>query len=296
MSLQGEGSITFWLYHPETDWQTNTKPYKFGPMSSHGIEVTAIKNPDFTLAILISGPLSKTIVFHGPMPKLLLPDGVFVAITWSYPVVTLYVGPEKVGEIVLLETQRATLPIRIKSPNDTPTLDVVENVLENLNHVFNTVSGFLDASDAQICITTITNGLDLSKFSVASSSKGSWQAILNGTKSVFDFVRQRFGDFLAVCSGYSDRLAQAHVALKEADARIQHEKANQEKLETIAKAFKISREIASHLASQRQDITEADKGQLIDEHFYKPMQQLASIIVTNELQVELRNGTGDRLE
>ena len=295
MSLQGEGSITFWLDHPETDWQTNTKPYQFGPMSSHGIEVTSFKNPDSTLAILISGPLSQTIMFHGPMPKILRSDGVFVAITWRHPVVTLYVGPEKVDELVLSETQRATLPVRITSPNDTPSRDVVYDVLDNLSHVFNTVSGFLDATDPQVCITTITDGLDLSKFSVASSSTGSWQAILNGTKPVFDFVSQRFGDFLAVCSGYGDRLAQAHVALKEAAARIQHEKANQEKLATIAKANEIAREIASHLASHRQDITEADKEHLLNEHFYKPMQQLASTIVTNELKIELRNSSGDRL-
>ncbi|QDV11234.1 hypothetical protein CA51_10950 [Rosistilla oblonga] len=295
MSLQGEGSITFWLDHPDADWQTNTRPYKFGPMSSHGIEVTAFKNPDFTVAILISGPLSQTIMFHGPMPKVLRPDGVFVAITWRHPVVTLYVGPDKVDEFVLSETHRATLPICITSPTDTPSLDVVGDVLDNFSHVFNTVSGFLDATDPQVCITTITDGLDLSKFSVASSSTGSWQAFLNGTKSVFDFVRHRFGDFLAVCSGYGDRLAQAHVALKEADARIQHEKANQEKLATIAKANEIAREIGSHLTSHRQDISEEDKERLLNEHFYKPMQQLASTIVTNELRIEFQNSSDDRV-
>ena len=295
MSLQGEGSITFWLNHPDADWQTNAKPYKFGPISSHGIEVTAFKNPDLTLAILISGPLSQTIMFRGPMPKVLRPDGVFVAITWRHPVVTLYVGPDKVDEFVLSDTHPATLPIRITSPTDTPSLDVVGEVLDSFSHVFNTVSGFLDATDPQVCITTITDGLDLSKFSVASSSTGSWQALLNGTKSVFDFVRHRFGDFLAVCSGYADRLAQAHVALKEADARIQHERANQERLATIAKANEIACEIGSHLASHRQDISEDDKERLLSEHFYKPMQELASTIVTNELRIEFRNSTGDTL-
>jgi hypothetical protein len=295
MSFQGEGSITCWLDHPEMDWQTNTKLYKFGPLSRYGIELTAFKYPDSTLAILISGPLLQTIIFHGPMPKVLHPDGVFVAITWRHPVVTLYVGEDKVDEFVLSETQRATLPIRITSPSDTPSLGVVGEVLDNFSHVFNTVSGFLEATDPQICITTITDGLDQSKFTVASSTTGSWQALLNGTKSVFDFVRNRFGDFLAVCSGYGDRLAKAYVALKEADARIQHEKANQEKLATIAKATEIARELGSRLASYRQDISEADKEQLLNEHFHKPMQQLASIIVTNELKIEFRHSSDDRV-
>lgn len=294
MSLQGEGSITFWLDAPEVDWQTNSKPYKFGPMSSHGIEVTAFKNPDSTLAILISGPLSQTIIFHGPMPRVHHPDGLFVAITWRHPVVTLYVGPDNVAEFVLSETQRATLPIRISSPGDTPSLDVIGDILDNLSHVFNTVSGFLDAKDPKVCVTTITDGLDLSKFSVASSTTGSWQALLNGTKSVFDFVRQRFGDFLSVCSGFGVRLAQAHVALIEADARIRHEKANQERITTIARASEIAREIGNHLASYRQDMSEADKEQLLNEHFYKPMQQLASTIVTNELEIEFRDPSSNR--
>lgn len=294
MSLEQQGTVTFWLLHPHLDWQTNNQGYKFGPFSAHGISWVVFKNPDRSLQVVISGPLSRTSTFNTSVPAIPDKKGLFVAITWHFPVVTLYLSGKPVAEIEAPTVIRATLPITISTPYPTPPLDKVGEVLEFLGIVFNTVSGFLDAPDAASLRAVLVDGLDRSKFGIQQSTTGSFKAVISGTKTVFDFVRDKFTLFLAVFAGKAERLAEAHVSLKEAEAAIQQEKASQERLETMQKAMQIAKEIGRHLTETRTDIDPAEKEKLLQTHFLRPMEQVAKIMTENQMTLTIDTDDGGK--
>ena len=294
MSLEQEGSLTFWLQHQHTDWQTNSQDYKFGPFNAHGLSWVAFKHPDRSFQVVISGALSRPSTFNTRVPDIADPQGLFVVITWRFPTVTLYLNGQPVAEIEAPTVVQASLPITISTPHRTPPLDQVGELLESLGIVFNTVSGFLDAPDAASLRAVLEDGLDRSKFGIQESTTGSFKAIISGTKSVFDFVRDKFTLFLAVFTGKAERLAEAHVSKKEAETAIQQEKANQEKLETIQKAVNIAKDIGQHLSETRTDIDPAEKAALLQAHFLQPMEHVAKIMTENEMTLSIdANDTGN---
>lgn len=237
--------------------------------------------------MVISGPLSRTSTFNTRIPDIVDPKGLFVAITWRFSIVTLYLTGKPVAEIEVPTIVHATLPITISSPEQTPPLDKVGELLEILGIVFNTISGFLEAPDSASLKAVLEDGLDRSKFGIQESTTGSFKALISGTKKVFDFVGDKFTLFLTVFTGKAERLAEAYVSVKEAEAAIQQEKANQEKLETIQKAINVAKQIGQQLSETRTDIDPNDKEALLQKHFLQPMQQLARIMIENQMTLTI---------
>jgi hypothetical protein len=96
MGIEQEGSIAFRLRHPDPDWATNNKPYRFNTVESGPIRAWAMKNPDGTVEFHVTGPLKSEIVLDGKMPKVDA-NGLHVVITWSANNVQLYLNAKPTG-------------------------------------------------------------------------------------------------------------------------------------------------------------------------------------------------------
>src|SRR5262249_7324749 len=86
-----EGTITFWIRHPDPDWSTNDKHYEFGTINANEHSVIAYKTTGRRISLTISGPLGRTFALNEP----LTPGnerGVFVCLTWSPKEVILYLN------------------------------------------------------------------------------------------------------------------------------------------------------------------------------------------------------------
>lgn len=106
MSIREEGSVTFWLRHKHADWTTNSNGYSFGNIDTSEISVDAVKHPDRTIELTVSGPLGKDFTLRYPIPKCDA-RGLFVAITWESPEVKLYLNGGLAGSITLSESDKA---------------------------------------------------------------------------------------------------------------------------------------------------------------------------------------------
>ena len=86
-----EGTVTFWLQHPHSDWTTNSSEYNFPTFRAQGVEVNARKQGDGTLSVNFSHSNAGTFEFRHPAPTD-DPKGVHVAITWTPQKVILYLN------------------------------------------------------------------------------------------------------------------------------------------------------------------------------------------------------------
>jgi hypothetical protein len=100
MGIEKEGSITFTLKHEHKDWATNDSGYRFGTVKISGVSVEAVKNPDRTVQLKVSGPLGKDFEFRTYIPEC-DERGLFVAITWKEPEINLYLNGK------LVETKKS---------------------------------------------------------------------------------------------------------------------------------------------------------------------------------------------
>jgi hypothetical protein len=89
MGIEKEGSIAFRLRHPDKDWSTNDKPYRFNTVEIGPIRAWAMKNPDRSVEFHVSGPLNSEITLNGQL-QAVGERGVHVVITWSEKEVQLY--------------------------------------------------------------------------------------------------------------------------------------------------------------------------------------------------------------
>ena len=95
MSLKNEGSMAFVLQHEHTDWPTNAHGYNFGAAGSEGVTASAVKYPDKTLEIQVTGPFDEAFTFRQPAPEC-GERGLPVALTWKGQEVTLYLDGKAV--------------------------------------------------------------------------------------------------------------------------------------------------------------------------------------------------------
>jgi hypothetical protein len=86
-----EGTITFWLKHQHPDWPSNSNGYYFGPFSHEDLSVKAVKHPDKTLELFVSGPSGRSFEFKHPVPEC-PPKGLMVVITWTPKEMKLYLN------------------------------------------------------------------------------------------------------------------------------------------------------------------------------------------------------------
>ena len=94
--LNGCGSITFWLQHPNVGWTTDGHRYTFPPFHGPvGITVNAIKEPDATVTLQVAGPYARQFTFRQPIPPC-RPKGLFVVVTWDNGEITLHLNAKQV--------------------------------------------------------------------------------------------------------------------------------------------------------------------------------------------------------
>ena len=84
MSVQKEGTITFWLRHEDEDWPINSNGYRFPTVTHDGISVEPVKLPDKTMEVRVYGLLGQALTFRNPIPPC-DERGLFVVITWKAP-------------------------------------------------------------------------------------------------------------------------------------------------------------------------------------------------------------------
>jgi len=102
--LNKRGSAAVLITHEDEDWMTNDSRYAFGPYEEDEISVSAIKQPDKTLDIAISGPFGEIFTFEPPLPDI-DEKNLPVAITWENKKVKLYLA----GQLVETKTKGPTI-------------------------------------------------------------------------------------------------------------------------------------------------------------------------------------------
>jgi hypothetical protein len=91
MNIINEGTISFWIHHEHTDWSMNSNGYNFGSVRQGEITASVVKHPNKIIDVTIDGPFGKQFTFTRPVPEA-NERGVFVAVTWKNPEVTLYLN------------------------------------------------------------------------------------------------------------------------------------------------------------------------------------------------------------
>lgn len=100
MSVENEGSMTFWLSHEHDDWHSNSNGYNFNSFSGNGLTVTVVKQPDCRLDLAVKGPMGQTFSFRVPVPE--CPENrLFVCLTWKHPEFNLYLNSQHIDTITV---------------------------------------------------------------------------------------------------------------------------------------------------------------------------------------------------
>ncbi len=102
--LSKRGNVILEITHEHDDWMTNDSRYDFGPYKKDEISVSAVKQPDKTLEIAISGPFGKIFTFEPPLPDS-DEKNLTVAISWEKKKVKLYLA----GRLVETKTKEPTI-------------------------------------------------------------------------------------------------------------------------------------------------------------------------------------------
>ena len=99
-----EGTISFWLRHPNPAWQVDGSGYDFGCCGDRNLWVSSAKLPDGNLAFCIAGvrdePIIVTTAIFEPGEA-----GVMVAIAWDEGATTLYINGKPAARIPVGEAK-----------------------------------------------------------------------------------------------------------------------------------------------------------------------------------------------
>jgi ribosomal protein S13 len=289
-NIQNEGSITFWISHPHNDWPLNGYGYDFGRLNfpQFGIALSVVKNPDRTLEITISGPLYRTYVLKNRIQDSIIKNNrLFIAITWKYPKVTLYVNAQNTQTVDISPIEINSLEFEIRG-GEKILFSVISEILKDLGVIFNTVSAFQDAENESTLRNILKYQLNENKFSLVESKEGSFMGKIKGPKKVLEFVKQNFKSFLAVIHGYSKKLADNYVKGKELDTDLKEEKLKQEKLETIASAIDVAEKIGNVICRSQNNLSEQERKELISQYFIAPMRSIATTLIENNLTMSIK--------
>jgi|SRR5687768_6523760 len=95
--LSREGSITCWLSHSSPGWLADGLTHLFPDVEHHGIRASFRKEHNGPIRVVLYGALGQVVHLEGRAPHLTsVPNsderGIFVAVTWKFPVVTLYLN------------------------------------------------------------------------------------------------------------------------------------------------------------------------------------------------------------
>ncbi|MDR4497752.1 MAG: hypothetical protein MRK02_07530 [Candidatus Scalindua sp.] len=200
MDILREGSITFWISHPHNDWIVNENGYNFGRRNfpQYGIALSVLKHPDRNLEVILSDPLHRTLVLRKRINDSIIKDSrLFIAITWKYTTVNLYVNGINIQTVDISLIELSTLDFEIKGSDKIP-LSISSEILKELGTVFNTISAFQETTDPSILKIILKDKLNETKFSLKESKEDSFIGKFQGVKKVLDFVKLNFQSFFAV--------------------------------------------------------------------------------------------------
>jgi hypothetical protein len=102
--LLSEGTIAFFVKHKHADWTSNADRYRFPDVRRDPIAVSAVKQPDGTIEITISGPFGGRYAFAAPIPPC-DERGLHINLTWVDRRVMLSLNGADI------ETQRAAISV-----------------------------------------------------------------------------------------------------------------------------------------------------------------------------------------
>jgi hypothetical protein len=93
--LQNQGTFETWIKTNDPDWATNDKRYDCGVFDcGHGMSFRAIKHPNRTLEIIMTGPGGLMHGFEGPVPNNNGP--LFIVVSWKDGEIKLHLNGELV--------------------------------------------------------------------------------------------------------------------------------------------------------------------------------------------------------
>src|SRR5258705_11885363 len=95
-----EGTREILLNHRDGDWSTNGHVYRFAPIVSHEVKVSAEKHPNGTIVVDASGPFGRRFKFRFPMPAC-DSHGLHLVIAWEHQEIKFYLNAELVRAFTL---------------------------------------------------------------------------------------------------------------------------------------------------------------------------------------------------
>jgi hypothetical protein len=89
--IQMEGTFSCRISAPDADWPSNSREYRFPPVTGEGILVQVVKDTKRTLHVCVNGPLGQSIVFREDTSTLVTPK-LHIALTWKDSTLELYLN------------------------------------------------------------------------------------------------------------------------------------------------------------------------------------------------------------
>jgi len=99
MEIQDEGSLGFWITHPDPNWWRDNRDIDFPEFGQTPIFIGVKKHSDGILKVNISGPFSQRFSFNAPCPEPKPGRGVFFGASWTGGVLTVFLNGKQVAEM-----------------------------------------------------------------------------------------------------------------------------------------------------------------------------------------------------
>ena len=91
--LELEGTLTFFVKHRNPDWTVDADTYRFPEVRREPVSVSAVKRPDGSIDVVLTGPFGGEYSFNHPIPPC-DQRGLQIGLTWVRNRVMLYLNGE----------------------------------------------------------------------------------------------------------------------------------------------------------------------------------------------------------
>lgn len=287
------GHVKFWLHHGNPNWILDDRVYSFSPISENGISVAASKVPNRKIQLVISGPYHQSFSFVGPIPLSDVP-AVMVVFTWERENIKLYLNAEVAAEMQVSLIDKSKVVLLLESPGESVSLQDVGEVLIHFGNLLSGVSAFINSKDNLSILTSIEDMLDKNKFEIVSAERGSFRAILSGSKIVFDFLKKHLHTLLILIHGHTKEYADALLEEKKAIASIATSNARKSDLEVLRVANEVCIEISRGLEIYGHNLPPEVREKLISSAISKPLESLSKSLIKNHLIMSLKDHSADK--
>ena len=291
MSLKDEGTVLYVLTTKDPDWLRNDKGYNLGNSAfpEHGINLLNIKHPDRTLEIVFSGPLHRVSIFRLPLPDN-RPDanGIIVGIIWQKDLIKVYFNDQLMVSTLVPTPEFCSARLIVSGASSLVPLNAVGLLLYQISELLSIGEATSSGLDPITLDRVIKYDLEASKFQLLSSKQGSFDAIIQATKGAMSFLKENISNLNAIAKGYTDRLAEAHVASREAEARKLQAEAQfevQRALQAQLSTLKQAAELKDYL-NYNQGLS-ANANQMLDAQYSNAIVSITNTLINNRLAIEI---------